>query len=134
MSDIVNKIKLTRIQDGICEEKEYKGSVKEINGRLFISFKEVQEDGSVVAHLLKADFDKMEWIRSGAMNSNTAFKAGQDLPFLFDTPHGKIELRLITHHYEYIKKDTHEINVSYSLEQKGSLISRYETGIVVFTD
>lgn len=134
MNNSEKKVNITRIQDGICEEHEYNGNIKEVKGKLFISFVEVQEDGSSVTHLLKVGPDEMEWVRSGAVRSKTAFKAGRNLPFLFDTPHGKIEMRLITHDYVYTKKDTHEINVSYSLEQEGSLISRYETGIVVFTD
>ncbi len=128
------RIRIVRIQDGVSDIEEYQGNIKEINNRLNVTFSEISDDGTRTAHLLKADSDSMEWIREGDIKTKTVFKAGSSLPFLFSTPHGSIHMKLTTHDYSYIKKDTHEICVSYSIDQGENMISDYETRISIFAD
>ena len=134
MGDTKVTIRITRVQDGEKTEDKYEGGCKEINGRLHVTFTELQEDGSVIAHLLKVSSEGMEWARSGAVKNKVVFKAGTCLPFLFATSQGDIKLDLTTHDYSYTKKDTHMISMSYTLSQGGCPLSEYETEIVIFTD
>lgn len=126
------RIIIQRNQDGTNEINEYFGKAREFNDRLHITFSDMQEDGSSTQHLLKIGSDHMEWIRSGNYGkSKTAFKAGESLPFLFNTPHGDINMQLVTDSFTYTKKDTLVVSVSYFIMQGDEICSRYNTSIEI---
>ena len=133
-NSVLVRIVISREQDGEFEKDEYTGRIKEINNRLIVTFAGTQDDGNIVSHLLKIDSDGMEWVRAGDSGKNkTAFRAGSSLPFLYSTPHGDIMLKIVTQTFSYIKKDTHLICVSYTVNDGDKVLSEYNTDIEIIT-
>lgn len=125
------KICLSRFQDGEEEINVYTGRMRFVNGKTVVSF-----DNEGTSHLLKITEERMDWTRTTdhnkkKMSLGTSFLKGGVTAFDYYTPAGMIKMDIRTRLYEYKVSDTHEVRLSYTIEQGGEIISDYEVSIKI---
>jgi uncharacterized beta-barrel protein YwiB (DUF1934 family) len=97
------------------------GKLYERNGKKFVSFEEVTEDGETVRNLLKFDSSFLEITKKGALTSVMHFEKGKEYITDYNTPFGMLTVRTYTKQFLYTE-DKKEIQIltKYDMEINNS--------------
>ena len=121
--EVFIEIKSLHIADGEEMKLDTKASGKlyERNGKKFISYEEVSEDGETIKNLLKFDSSFLEITKKGALTSVMHFEQGKEYITDYNTPFGMLTVRTYTKQFLYTE-DKKEIQIltKYDMEINNS--------------
>ena len=121
--EVFIEIKSLHIADGEEMKLDTKasGKIYERNGKKFISYEEVSEDGETIKNLLKFDSSFLEITKKGALTSVMHFEQGKEYITDYNTPFGMLTVRTYTKQFLYTE-DKKEIQIlaKYDMEINNS--------------
>jgi uncharacterized beta-barrel protein YwiB (DUF1934 family) len=125
---------VSEIRDGPRKEKMSFAStghyyIKEDTS--YLSFEEPHEDGKVQT-MIKASGSEVMIRRSGAVNMKQTFRKKEETAGFYDSPYGRLEMKIKTDNIEYIWQDKSKkgrLFLSYVLTLQGQPAGRYSMTI-----
>ncbi len=116
-------------------QQDVQGEYFERNGCRYLLYQEPDADRrSAAKNTVKITETTVELIRKGAVSSHMVFETGKTHRTTYVTPYGTLLLTVATEDMSLFWDDAHgEIHISYSLSEKGALLSRCRLTIKVFS-
>ena len=110
--EVFIEIKSLHIADGEEMKLDTKasGKIYERNGKKFISYEEVSEDGETIKNLLKFDSSFLEITKKGALTSVMHFEQGKEYITDYNTPFGMLTVRTYTKQFSLLDEQ-HKIKI-----------------------
>lgn len=107
------------------EEAIIDAIVAERNGSKYITFKQVIPDYNVeVSNIVKIKDNKVYVKRSGGLTSNLEFDINKPFITDYETPYGKLDIKIITKAIEtFILQEHVNVKISYEMIMQGKKIS-----------
>lgn len=133
--DVLVTVKGKQIADDHEEEIEVinVGSYYERNGKIYIRYEEQMEGtDAVVLNMIKIDGDGIEITKKGSVGAQMIFRENEKINSCYDTPYGMLMMAVYTNRIQCsMEQDKIEINVLYSIEMNGELLSDADVYIKV---
>lgn len=110
-----------------------RGSCHERNGRTYIRYEERQEeDHSVIQNMIKIGNDGIEITKKGSVGAQMIFRENERINSCYETPYGVMMMTIYTDRIQCsMEPEKIEINVLYSIEMNGELLSDADVYIKV---
>ena len=110
--EVFIEIKSLHIADGEEMKLDTKASGKlyERNGKKFISYEEVSEDGETIKNLLKFYSSFLEITKKGALTSVMHFEQGKEYITDYNTPFGMLTVKTYTKQFSLLDEQ-HKIKI-----------------------
>ncbi len=130
--EILIEIKSRHIADGeeMKLDTEAYGKLYERNGKKFVSYEEVSEDGETVKNLLKFDSEFLEITRKGASKSVMHFEKGKEYITDYNTSFGMLTVRTYTKQYLFTE-DEKEIKILTKYDMEINDLHKEQCNILV---
>lgn len=109
------------------------GTYHERNGKIYIRYEEqVEGTDASVLNMIKIDGEGIEITKKGSVGAQMIFRENEKINSCYDTPYGMLMMAIYTNQIQCnIEQDKIEINVLYSIEMNGELLSDADVYIKV---
>lgn len=101
------------------------GTFYEKNNKIYIRYEEQQEGtNAVIRNMIKIDGEGIEITKKGSIGAQMVFRENEKVNSCYETQYGMIMMAIYTNRIQCIMEpDRIEINVLYSIEMNGELLS-----------
>lgn len=109
------------------------GTYHERNGKIYIRYEEqVEGTDASVLNMIKIDGEGIEITKKGSVGAQMIFRENEKINSCYDTPYGMLMMAIYTNQIQCnMEQDKIEINVLYSIEMNGELLSDADVYIKV---
>lgn len=109
------------------------GNYYERNGKTYIKYEERQEEtGEVISNMLKIGKDGIELTKKGTIGAQMVFRENEKINSCYETPYGMVMMAIYTNSIQCNQQpDLIEVNISYTIEVNGELLSEADVYIKV---
>ena len=110
-----------------------RGSCYERSGKTYIRYEEQQkESDAVIQNMIKIGSDGIEITKKGSVGAQMIFRENEKINSCYETPYGIMKLAIYTNRIQCsMEPEKIEINVLYSIEMNGELLSDADVYIKV---
>ncbi|MDD6572279.1 MAG: DUF1934 domain-containing protein [Thermoflexaceae bacterium] len=110
-----------------------RGNCYERNGKTYIRYEEQQEESdAVIQNMIKIGSDGIEITKKGSVGAQMIFRENEKINSCYETPYGMMMMAIYTNRIQCsIEPEKIEINVLYSIEMNGELLSDADVYIKV---
>lgn len=103
------------------------------NGKHYILYDEIDDDGQVSKNVIKISEQAVEVIRKGVVASHMVFEKGKENLTYYDVPYGSILMSIYTSKIQFVEKSSSrmELEIEYRLSVDGNYLSDCKIDITV---